>query len=129
MFFLDIEGSDISVIPKSFLQSTMDLSQPETFFSLFPFIKEHGVSHVLGCSKTLQEKWSYYLDLIEMQIAHQIAHKSEAFFQAVASHDVVRDGLGNALEATRSLRQRVQNVDRTCVQGSLRGICSCFYGF
>lgn len=122
MYFADVaEGSDLSVIPNLFLQSTLDLSQPETFFSVFPFINQSGVSHVLGCTKTLQEKWSHYLDLIEMQIAHQIAHKSEAFFQAVASHDVVRDELGKALEATQALRHRVKDVDKTHVQGSLKG--------
>ncbi len=56
-----------------------------------------------------------------MQIAHQISHKSDAFFQAVASHDAVREELGKALTAVKALRLKVNNVDVTVVQGSLKG--------
>lgn len=79
------------------------------------------MSQVLGSGKPLQEKLSYYLDLIEMQIAHQISHKSDAFFQAVASHDAVREELGKALTAVKALRLKVNQVDVTVVQGSLKG--------
>ncbi len=112
----------MSVIPQTFLQPTFNLSQPDTFHKVFPFIKESGLSHVLGTGKTLQEKLSYYLDLIEMQIAHQISHKSDDFFQAVASHDAVREELGKALTAVKALRLKVNHVDATHVQGSLKGV-------
>lgn len=98
------------------------------------------MSQVLGTGKSLQEKLSYYLDLIEMQIANQISHKSDAFFQAVASHDAVREELGKALTAVKALRLKVKHVDATLVQGSLKGafisnyhlndfalICFCIY--
>ena len=111
----------MSAIPQAFLQPTFNLSQSETFLKVFPFIKESGLSHVLGTGKTLQEKLSYYLDLIEMQIAHQISHKSDDFFQAVASHDAVREELGKALTAVKALRLKVNHVDATHVQGSLKG--------
>lgn len=104
------------------MQPTFNLSQPDTFYKVFPFIKESGLSHVLGTGKTLQEKLSYYLDLIEMQIAHQISHKSDDFFQAVASHDAVREELGKALTAVKALRLKVNHVDATHVQGSLKGV-------
>ena len=111
----------MSAIPQAFLLPTFNLSQSETFLKVFPFIKESGLSHVLGTGKTLQEKLSYYLDLIEMQIAHQISHKSDDFFQAVASHDAVREELGKALTAVKALRLKVNHVDVTHVQGSLKG--------
>lgn len=106
------------------MQASFNLSQPDTFVKVFPFIKESGVSQVLSTGKPLQEKLSYYLDLIEMQIAHQISHKSDAFFQAVASHDAVREELGKALTAVKALRLKVNQVDVTVVQGSLKGIFS-----
>ena len=77
---------------------------------------------VLGTGKALQEKLSYYLDLIEMQIAYQISQKSDSFFQAVASHDAVREELGKALTAVKALRLKVNEVDSTVVQGSLKGL-------
>ena len=120
----DSEGSDadLNSIPKEFLQPTFNLSQSETFFKVFPFIKEAGMPSVLTSGKSLQEKLSCYLDVIEMQIAHQISHKSDAFFQAVASHDTVREELGKALTAVKALRLQVNQVDTTQVQGSLKGI-------
>ena len=121
--FLNAEPNevDLNIIPKPFLQSSFKLSQSETFYNVFPFIKDSGISHVLTSGKTLQEKLSHYLDLIEMQIAHQISHKSEDFFQAVASHDIVREELGKALTAVKALRLKVKLVDGTVVQGSLKG--------
>ncbi|KAI9564421.1 hypothetical protein GHT06_008160 [Daphnia sinensis] len=117
---LDGNEGDLSAIPQAFLQATFNLSQPDTFLKVFPFIRESGLSHVLGNGKTLQEKLSYYLDLIEMQIAHQISHKSDDFFQAVASHDAVREELGKALTAVKALRLKVKHIDVTHVQGSLK---------
>lgn len=119
-FVGDHSGADDN-IPKPFLQANFNLSQQDTFYKVFPFIKESGMSHVLSSGKTLQEKLSHYLDTIEMQIAHQISHKSDAFFQAVASHDTVREELGKALTAVQALRLKVQQVDSTLVQGSLKG--------
>ena len=89
---------------------------------MFPFIEDSGMSKVLESGKLLQEKLSYYLDLIEMQIGQQISQKSEDFFQAVASHDTVREELGNALTAVKALRLNVNQVDATLVQGSLKGL-------
>lgn len=117
----DVNEGDLSAIPQAFLQESFNLSQSDTFLNVFPFIKESGMSQVLGTGKSLQEKLSHYLDLIEMQIANQISHKSDAFFQAVASHDAVREELGKALAAVKALRLKVKQVDVTLVQGSLKG--------
>ena len=80
-----------------------------------------GCRQVLQSGKLLQEKLSHHLDVIEMQIAHQIAHKSDAFFQAVASHDTVREEIGRALTAVQALRLKVKNIDATVAQDSLKG--------
>lgn len=121
LFFSDKSSDSLDCIPKTYLQSNFSLSHSETFFTVFPFIKEQGMSTVLDSGKLLQEKLSFYLDLIEMQISQQISQKSEDFFQAVASHDIVREELGNALTAVKALRLHVKQVDATIVQGSLKG--------
>ena len=79
------------------------------------------MSHVLDSGKVLQEKLSHYLDVIEMQIGHQISQKSDAFFQAVASHDIVREELGKALIAVKGVRLNVNQFDSNHIQGSLKG--------
>ena len=47
---------------------------------------------------------THYLDLVEVQIARQIADKSEAFFDAMSSHDSLMDQLTQASGAVRALR-------------------------
>lgn len=45
---------------------------------------------------------SHYLDIVEVHIAKQISTKSDAFFQAVSSHDVLQD---NMLRTCRTIKQ------------------------
>ena len=47
---------------------------------------------------------THYLDLVEVQIARQIADKSEAFFDAMSSHDSLMEQLTQASGAVRELR-------------------------
>ena len=47
---------------------------------------------------------THYLDLVEVQIARQIADKSEAFFDAMSSHDSLMEQLTQAAAAVRALR-------------------------
>ncbi len=76
---------------------------------------------MLASGKQLQEKLSQHLDVVEMQIAHQIAHKSDAFFRAVASHDSVREEIATALHAVQQLRRRVHHLDHSVTLDSLQG--------
>jgi vacuolar protein sorting-associated protein 54 len=128
--FAEKNQADVDSIPKTFLQPNFDLSRRETFYEVFPFVggtEENegapagGCRQVLQSGKLLQEKLSHHLDVIEMQIANQIAHKSDAFFQAVASHDTVREEIGRALTAVQALRLKVKNIDATVAQDSLKG--------
>ena len=47
---------------------------------------------------------THYLDMIEVQIARQVAQKSDAFFHAMTSHDVLMDQLGQTITAVKTLR-------------------------
>lgn len=49
-------------------------------------------------------KLTHYLDVVEVQIAQQVAQKSEAFFQAMTSHDALMDQLSRTITLVRLLR-------------------------
>ena len=49
-------------------------------------------------------KLSHYLDIVEVQIAQQVAQKSEAFFHAMTSHDALMEQLTHTINVVRSLR-------------------------
>lgn len=49
-------------------------------------------------------KLSHYLDIVEVQIAQQVAQKSEAFFLAMTSHDALMEQLTHTINVVKALR-------------------------
>jgi len=47
---------------------------------------------------------SHYLDVVEIQIAEQISRRSEAFFDAMISHDELQDHMRRTCDVIRYLR-------------------------
>ena len=50
---------------------------------------------------------SHYLDIIEVQIARQVALKSEAFFHVMSTHKELQSRLASSTSAIVSLRSKV----------------------
>ncbi|XP_047119390.1 vacuolar protein sorting-associated protein 54 [Schistocerca piceifrons] len=119
---------DVSGIPKIFLQPNFDLTVEETFNSVFPFTKEQATfgsdgentKNSYNSGKLIQEKLSHYLDTVEVQIAHQVAHKSEAFFHAMTSHDALSEQMSQTINDVRALREKIQHIDKSVVKDSLQ---------
>ncbi|CAG2061936.1 unnamed protein product, partial [Timema podura] len=118
---------DVSNIPKIFLQPNLDLSKEENFNAVYPFSKE-TMSPIAGrdivkstqnSGKLLQEKLSHYLDMVEVQIAQQVAQKSDAFFHAMTSHDALMEQLTQTITVVKALREKVHHIDNTLVKKSL----------
>jgi len=57
--------------------------------------------HLLFCFRF---KLSHYLDIVEVQIAQQVAQKSEAFFLAMTSHDALMEQLTHTINVVKTLR-------------------------
>lgn len=47
---------------------------------------------------------SHYLDIIEVHIARQISTKSDAFFQAMSSHDKLQEDMMKTCQSIKQLR-------------------------
>ncbi|NXW45164.1 VPS54 protein, partial [Nyctiprogne leucopyga] len=71
-------------------------------------------------SKLLQEKLSHYLDIVEVNIAHQISLRSEAFFHAMTSQHELQDYLRKTSQAVKLLREKISKIDQVMCEGSLR---------
>ncbi|KAL2736024.1 vacuolar protein sorting-associated protein 54 isoform X1 [Vespula squamosa] len=120
---LDRSQFDLSNIPKIFLTPNLDLSQRENFEAVFPFAKNglldkeyNVVSHV----KQMQEKLTHYLDTVEVRIAEQVASKSQAFFNAMTSHDALMEQLSQTITVLKALRENIHQVDKYLVKDSLK---------
>ncbi|KAM9017306.1 vacuolar protein sorting-associated protein 54 isoform 2-T5 [Ara ararauna] len=71
-------------------------------------------------SKLLQEKLSHYLDIVEVNIAHQISLRSEAFFHAMTSQHELQDYLRKTSQAVKLLREKIAQIDKVMCEGSLQ---------
>lgn len=98
-------------IPEIYLRQDFNLNNPLVFSIVFDNKKNEHV---------LQEELSSYLDIVEEEIAHQVSQKSGAFFHAMTSHDTIMEQMGTASNEVRTLRSKVQRVDKTLATDSLR---------
>lgn len=124
---LDKTHFDISLIPKIFLQPNFDLSNIDTFNAVFNQAVPNSTTQsgtlepsASNSSKLLQEKLTHYLDMVEVQIAHQVAQKSDAFFVAMTSHDVLMEQLGQTIAVVKTFREKIKRIDNSLVKDSLR---------
>lgn len=119
---LDRSQFDLSNVPKIFLTPHLDLSQRENFEAVFPFTKEGLLDkeyNVVSNVKQMQEKLSHYLDTVEVRIAEQVASKSQAFFNAMTSHDALMEQLSQTITVLKALRENIHQVDKYLVKNSL----------
>ncbi|XP_063247659.1 vacuolar protein sorting-associated protein 54 isoform X3 [Prinia subflava] len=100
------------------------LEDPLTFNAVLPwshFSTAGGKGNRdAASSKLLQEKLSHYLDIVEVNIAHQISLRSEAFFHAMTSQHELQDYLRKTSQAVKLLREKISKIDKVMCEGSLR---------
>lgn len=122
---VDKVASDISLIPKVFLMPNFALEDPEIFNSVLPWSMvtqeppENTRAVPRNSAKLLQEKLSHYLDITEVNLAHQISLRSEDFFSAMASQDQLQDHVGGTVSEIKHLRMKVQKVQEVLCSGFL----------
>lgn len=110
---LKTKRSEVSTdnIPTIYLSLDFHLNDPLVFSEVFQSKKsEHA----------LQEELSSYLDIVEEEIAHQVSQKSGAFFHAMTSHDTIMEQMSIACSQVKTLRSKVQKVDKTLATDSLK---------
>ncbi|XP_022090825.1 vacuolar protein sorting-associated protein 54-like [Acanthaster planci] len=118
-------STELEQIPKVFFRNDFALENPDTFEAVLPWsqfkgqrLSDPAAGH--QSSKLLQEKLSHYLDIVEVQIAQQISLRSNAFFNAMASHDKLQENLASTCRAIRELRGKINSIDAILAQGNLR---------
>lgn len=113
-FHNELSDINLSDIPQIFLKQNLELYNPVTFSSVFP-----GISETDQSDRLLQEKLSYYLDIVEVQIAKQVSQKSSAFFNAMTSQDTIMEQMNVAAVNVKLLRSRIRHIDEDVVKNSL----------
>ncbi|KAM9316066.1 vacuolar protein sorting-associated protein 54 [Gastrophryne carolinensis] len=121
---VNISTADLEQVPKIFLKPDFALDDSLTFNAVLPWSHFSGTggkgSRDAASSKLLQEKLSHYLDIVEVNIAHQISLRSEAFFHAMTSQHELQDYLRKTSQAVNMLRDKISQIDRVTCEGSLQ---------
>ncbi|XP_030052013.1 vacuolar protein sorting-associated protein 54 isoform X2 [Microcaecilia unicolor] len=119
----DKSRTDLEYVPKIFMKPDFALEDSLTFNAVLPWshfsIAGGKGNHDAASSKLLQEKLSHYLDIIEVNIAHQISLRSEAFFHAMTSQHELQDYLRKTSQAVKVLRDKIAQIDKVMCKGSL----------
>ncbi|KAM6280308.1 vacuolar protein sorting-associated protein 54 isoform 2-T3 [Porphyrio hochstetteri] len=120
----DKSRTDLEQVPKIFMKPDFALEDSLTFNAVLPwshFSTAGGKGNRdAASSKLLQEKLSHYLDIVEVNIAHQISLRSEAFFHAMTSQHELQDYLRKTSQAVKLLREKISKIDKVMCEGSLR---------
>ena len=75
-------------------------------------VRSFSSSHSIGTtSRLLQDKYSHYLDEIELLITRSLSTKSDCFHDAVRSHDEIQSFLDSTRQAICSLRCQLIRYD------------------
>ncbi|KAH0521474.1 Vacuolar protein sorting-associated protein 54 [Microtus ochrogaster] len=111
-------------ISQIFMKPDFALDDSLTFNSVLPWSHFNTAggkgNRDAASSKLLQEKLSHYLDIVEVNIAHQISLRSEAFFHAMTSQHELQDYLKKTSQAVKMLRDKIAQIDKVMCEGSLR---------
>ncbi|NWI10772.1 VPS54 protein, partial [Crypturellus soui] len=120
----DKSRTDLEQVPKIFMKPDFALEDSITFNAVLPWSHFNTAggkgSRDAASSKLLQEKLSHYLDIVEVNIAHQISLRSEAFFHAMTSQHELQDYLRKTSQAVKLLREKISKIDKVMCEGSLR---------
>ncbi|XP_041033070.1 vacuolar protein sorting-associated protein 54 isoform X1 [Carcharodon carcharias] len=123
----DRSRTDLDQVPKIFLKSDFALEDTLTFSTVLPwshFSGQHGAGGKGArdgtSSRLLQEKLTHYLDIVEVNIAHQISLRSDAFFHAMTSQHELQDYLTKTSQAVKMLRDKIAQIDKVMCEGSLQ---------
>uniref|UniRef100_A0A673STN9 Vacuolar protein sorting-associated protein 54 n=1 Tax=Suricata suricatta TaxID=37032 RepID=A0A673STN9_SURSU len=119
----DKSRTDLDQVPKIFMKPDFALDDSLTFNSVLPWSHFNTAggkgNRDAASSKLLQEKLSHYLDIVEVNIAHQISLRSEAFFHAMTSQHELQDYLKKTSQAVKMLRDKIAQIDKVMCEGSL----------
>ncbi|XP_005989608.1 vacuolar protein sorting-associated protein 54 isoform X2 [Latimeria chalumnae] len=120
----DKSKTDLEQVPKIFMKPDFALEDPLIFNAVLPWSHFSGAggkgSRDVASSRLLQEKLSHYLDVVEVNIAHQISLRSEAFFHAMTSQHELQDYLRKTSQAVKMLRDKISQIDKVMCEGSLQ---------
>jgi len=104
---------DLSMIPAACFKEHFDLTTAETFNIFSPPDQPHTTMVTL-------ERLTHYLDQIELKLLNEVSTKSEGFFEALNSYEVLTREVAIGCVQIESLRERMRTLETNLALKSLR---------
>lgn len=113
----DIPGdvnSSLDSVPQAFFESDFRLDNQR----IFDTVTEHKTD--VATYNILQEKLSYYIDTVEVNLIEEISKSSDSFFTAIDELKQIHSDTESAVEVVRDLRTQMQTLDQIHVERGLQ---------
>jgi len=116
--------NNIASVPKFFFDESFRLENPRTF----DVVSERGLvaekndnanRKSLASNAILQEKLSWYMDIVEIHLIEEISLASSSFFSALGELQDLRQQAVQCLETIEQIRQGLKRVDEEQVDTAL----------
>uniref|UniRef100_A0A915KV91 Uncharacterized protein n=1 Tax=Romanomermis culicivorax TaxID=13658 RepID=A0A915KV91_ROMCU len=121
------------MVPEMFFSSKYNVEDSRCFEALFltanvemvPDIDQYSSPDIrrqkrLKPTELLEEKLSFYLDSIEIQIARHVSSQSGSFFRAMTSHEDLQKSLAESLSNVENMRRNLRILDGKFTSKCLR---------
>eukprot|EP00271_Cylindrocystis_brebissonii_P015081 TRINITY_DN3704_c0_g1_i1.p1 TRINITY_DN3704_c0_g1~~TRINITY_DN3704_c0_g1_i1.p1 ORF type:complete len:1545 (+),score=298.01 TRINITY_DN3704_c0_g1_i1:716-5350(+) len=100
-------------IPPLYFAEDFSLENGATFKAACPFT-------TVPANMMLQEKLSYYLDLVEVHLVKEISSRSDSFFEALGQLEDLHGRIFEACRQVQNLQEGVRLLDADLVEGATR---------
>ena len=117
----------LSAVPQAFFSADFDLGRPSTFDAVTERHKRHAAAGLddhaspydVVLNQMLQEKLSYYSDVIEQHLVAEIGAKSPSFFDALDTLQRLGGETGECIARIDTLYTQLDHVDTHVVHTGL----------
>lgn len=105
-------AADLSSVPALVFAADFDLTKPETFGHFSP-------PAAPAASMVVLERLTQNLDTVELRLLSEVAQRSEGFFHALETYEVLTREVARGVEQIEGLRAKMRSLESNLVHKSL----------
>lgn len=106
--------SSLESVPSAFFEPDFRLDNQR----IFDTVTEHKTD--VATYNILQEKLSFYIDTVEVNLIEEISKSSDSFFTAIGELKQIHSDTESAVDVVRGLRTQMQQLDQIHVERGLQ---------
>lgn len=114
----DIEDEDLTSIPEVFMKSDFNLDDPRIFnqvienVAILPKEDNSSFTQTLANNTNLNEKFSNYLDMVELNLIKEISKSSDSFFTTISDITKIKQQSDNLLTQYDNTTKKLNDLKK-----------------